>query len=165
MHPWGKFWRLLDSLGGDSRYIKAQQDDPDVAEHIASKETDEDAPWKPANEDFTLMHEMVGEVRDLMADLVVITGRGLPSNGQRKFGERFPRPETELTKARERHKRLREDQEAERLFEIVDVAKARWRAQQAALAEEMSDALSQPQQDPPPEPSGGPEAPERAPQA
>jgi hypothetical protein len=146
--PWGEFWRLLSQLGADSRYAKAQQDDPELAEVIAEEEAakkkagDETGEkWRPAPADFTLMHSMVAEVRDLLADVVVITGRGLPSNGTRKFAERYPRPRTELDKARLRISEREDVEYMEQMDDAILAAKQRWRDQQAAQAQEVSDAL------------------------
>lgn len=126
--PWGQFWRLLDQLGRDSRYRAAQLDDPDVAELLAGEDGGDK--WSPMPADFTLMHELVAEVRDLMADAVVILGRGLPSNGKREFVDRFPRPDTELARALENREKTKVEKYDEDLLDFAEKAKARWRAQQ-----------------------------------
>jgi hypothetical protein len=153
VRPWGQFWRLLSQLGADSRYSKAQVDDPELAEMLAEEEaakrkeaarrgeTIEDK-WAPQPADFTLMHELVAEVRDLLADVVVITGRGLPSNGTRKFAARFPRPQTELTKARLRVTEREDVEYMDQMDSAIMAAKQRWRDQQAAQAAEISEAVT-----------------------
>lgn len=142
MLPWGKFWRLLDQLGADSRYSAAQQNDPELARKIA-EDTAEGKTWHPDAADWTLMHDLVAEVRDLLADSVVIQGRGLPSNGRRQFPSRYPRPVTEIDKARAAAEAARDQLADERIMAEVDRAKQRWRDQQAELQREMAEAVAE----------------------
>lgn len=81
------------------------------------------------------MHELIAEIRDLLADVTVIAGKGLPSDGPRRFADRFPRPETELVKARIRLQERADEAYDAQMDAIVSRAKDRWRAQQAALPE------------------------------
>jgi hypothetical protein len=149
VRPWGQFWRLLSQLGSDSRYAKAQIDDPEVAQMLAEEENEKrkagEVPekWRPRPADFTLLHEMMAQQIDLLSDIVVITGRGLPSNGTRKFADRFPRPENELVKARKAVEDREDARYLEQMDEVFVAAKVRWRAQQDAQASEVADALSE----------------------
>jgi hypothetical protein len=149
VRPWGQFWRLLSQLGSDSRYAKAQVDDPEVAMMLAEEEIQKrnageaEERWRPRPADFTLLHEMAAQQIDLLSDLVVITGRGLPSNGTRKFADRFPRPVNEMTKARKAVEAREDARYIEQMDDVVLAAKARWRAQQAAQASEVADALGE----------------------
>lgn len=78
------------------------------------------------------MHELVAEVRDLLADVVVITGRGLPSDGKREFVDRFPRPDTALSRALANREKTKIERYDEDLLDFAEKAKARWRAQEEA---------------------------------
>lgn len=130
MHAWTKFWRLLSQLGPDSRYVKAQQNDPEIAEHLAKQGKPDDPSWRPQAEDWTLLHELVAQVRDrlggvagLIADLpTAVKTRHTPP-------PYFPRPQTELDKARQRIEAEADKAYDDRLLDIAEAAKRRWRAQ------------------------------------
>jgi hypothetical protein len=127
---WGEFWRLLSQLGADSRYVKAQLDDPEVARRIAEAEDPEDPQWSPQSTDWTLDRELLASIRDLLADLTVIAGRGLPSNGVRQFPPRYPRPDTETERARARMAAEKIQRYDDKILGEVERAKERWRAMQ-----------------------------------
>jgi hypothetical protein len=129
--PWGEFWRLLSQLGADSRYMKAQQDDPEMAQRIAEAEDPDDPSWSPQAADWTLMHELMASVRDLLVDVVIITGKGLPSDGPRRFPPPYPRPDTELEKARKRVAEIKLRTYDDKILAEVERAKDRWRAMKA----------------------------------
>jgi hypothetical protein len=131
VEPWGEFWRLLGQLGADSRYVKAQQNDPEVADLLASQESEDDPQeWKPQAQEWTLLHELVarlgdrqGDVAALIADLPVgVKTRHTPPPA-------FPRPETELDKARKRIAAEREQQYDDKVIDLVERAKQRYREQ------------------------------------
>lgn len=130
--PWGKFRRLLSQLGSDSKYITAQQNDPAIADHVARSEKPDDPAWAPQPAEFTLMHELAAEIRDrlgvvcaLLADLpVAVDHRHTPPAS-------FPRPETELVKARKRVKDERDQAYDDRLVADVERAQQRWRERHA----------------------------------
>ena len=128
---WGEFWRLLGQLGSDSRYVKAQLDDPEVARAIAQREKEEDPAWHPQAADWTLMHDLMASILDRVTEMVVITGRGLPSNGTRQFPPPFSRPDTELGRQRQQVAAETIQRYDDKILGEVERAKERWRAQQA----------------------------------
>lgn len=127
-------------MGSDSRYIKAQQDDPEVAEALVEDE-DEDVSWRPQPADWTLMHELLAQIRDITADTAKLIAQ-LPTTvtNRGEFPQAFPRPESEVAKARIRLKRERQQRYDENLLAFAEQAKARWRAQQAASEKISGDA-------------------------
>ena len=115
-----------------------------MAKYIAEKEAaDADAaekegkppppPWRPDPDDFTLMHEILAQIRDgsaqtatLIADLpTAVKHRTRPPAA-------FGRPETELDRERRRIREERDQAADDRLMDITAAAKQRWKAQQAA---------------------------------
>lgn len=129
MRPWGKFWRLLDEVAkhSDSAYIRALRDDPDVAARAGAEyDPDDETPWRPPAADWSLQHELLGQIRDTLTDIAVITGKGLPGEN-RRFAERFPRPQTETDRAIAAAKAQREKEYDERLLDFVERGKQRYR--------------------------------------
>lgn len=141
---WGTFWRLLDQLGGDSRYRKALLDDPEAVRRTLEAQgstllDDEAEKWRPASADWSLDRELIAEVRDLLADAVVILAHGLPGK-DRRFVDPFPRPETEWDRYRAQQAQDAERRYDQNLQDIVAQAQQRWREQQA---DEQPDQLGQ----------------------
>jgi hypothetical protein len=140
--PWSQFWRLLEDLEkfGDSRYVRAQQNDPDVAEEWAKRELDKKEEvgqkWRPEPEEWTLLHELTAQVRDRLGSLAALLA-DLPTGVKTRHShpEPFPRPETELDRAKRRLEAEREQAYDAKLEAMVAGAKARWRAAQQAEQE------------------------------
>lgn len=149
--PWGKFWRLLDTLGDGSRYIRAQQNDPEVARYVAEKEaadrkaaekagTPPPPPWRPAADDWTLLHELMarnldrtGMVATLIADLPTTVKTRTP------FPSVFSRPETLLDRYRREIAEAEDKAADDRLMDLVTAAKQRWRDQNPGAATAAAD--------------------------
>lgn len=113
----------------DDRFAKAQQDDPEVAEYLAALPEAEEK-WRPAPVDFTLMHEMVAEVRDLLGELCALTADGPVAVKTRHTPPPpFPRPVSELEKARRRIKAARDAEYDADLLAFAEAGKRRWREQ------------------------------------
>lgn len=129
MHPWGKFWRLLGQLGSDSRYVKAQQNDPEVAAMLAAEESEGDPrEWKPQAAEWTLLHDLLARIGDRQGEIAALIA-DLPVGVKKRHEPPapFPRPETELDKARARIKAEREQAYDDRLLSLVEAGKQRWR--------------------------------------
>jgi hypothetical protein len=123
-------------------------DDPEVAEMMAEREAADKkagkiSSWHPPQAEWTILHGMVAEVRDFLADILVVTGKGLPSDGPRRFIDRYPRPRTELEKARLRIAEREDVRYMEQMDDAIMAAKQRWRDQQAQQAAEMAGALEE----------------------
>lgn len=148
--PWLEFWPLVRQLSGDSRFAKAQLNDRAVVEQMlddaeADEKENGTQEWRPPAEDWSLMHELVAQVRDRLGAVAKLIAE-LPTTVEtrRPVPPPFPRPLTEYDQALAAREKVREDQYDQHLMDVVDQAKARWRAmqdEQAQEAEAMADAL------------------------
>lgn len=133
--PWGKFWRLLNVLrrSSDSRYSKAQRDDPMLSAEIAAELPEELPAWKPPLADWTVLHEIIqigndrlGEIAALLADMpTAVKQRHSPP-------ARLARPMTALDRAIAEVQAQRDEEYDARIDDFVSDAKARWREMQEA---------------------------------
>lgn len=142
--PWGKFWRLVDRLGDGTHYRRAQQNDPETARYIAEAEAAEaeaaekaglppPPPWRPDPDDWTLLHELTAQTRDRLGELAtLIADLPTPVKTRSKPPAQFARPETLLDIERRLIAERREKSEVDRLMDLGERAKQRWRDQQAA---------------------------------
>ena len=90
-------------------------------------------PWRPDPDDFTLMHEILAQIRDGVAETAtLIADLPTPVKQRTKPPAAFGRPETLLDKERRRIREERDQAADDRLLDITSAAKRRWREQQAA---------------------------------
>jgi hypothetical protein len=118
IHPWPKFDRLVGQLGERSRYAKALSDDEDLARRVLAESGSDSEPtskWRPANVEWSLMHELVAQQRDLMLKAWF------------KGGTAFPRPETALESLRTAAEEARSLYDYNRILDEVAAAQQRWR--------------------------------------
>lgn len=141
--PWLEFWPLLRQLSGDCRYAKAQLNDPEVVERLlAEQEEEAEGDWHPPAEDWSLMHELVAQVRDRLGAVAKLVAELPTTIEQRKpLPPSFPRPQTVYGRVKAERQQVREEHYDQHLMDVVDQAKARWRAMQAEQAQEVSDAM------------------------
>jgi hypothetical protein len=128
--PWGEFWRLLSVLGTDSRYRKAILDDPEAVAVALSMDDGTSPSWRPESAEWTSMHELLASVVDSLGAIAALVADG--PIGVKKRHEHpppYPRPETELARQRKAIEAAKEQEYDDRLLNVVDAAKARWRAQ------------------------------------
>ena len=99
-----------------------------MAEHLATQ-PDKDAPaWRPRPAEWTLMHELMARQTDRLGAIAsLLSELPTPIKERHAFPEPFPRPETELDKARKRIEQAKIDEYDERLLGAVERAKQRWR--------------------------------------
>ena len=134
MHPWGKFWRLLARLGADSAYQKALQDDPaTVASALAADDTEtEGTPWRPAVEDWSMLHELLAQIRDRQGDIAaILLDLPVAVKSRHKPPQHFPRPLTELDRARIRIQNEKDEADMARIDAFVKRGKENWKRQHA----------------------------------
>lgn len=111
-------------------------DDEDLVERVLDEQegSEKSDQWRPGNYDWSLLHELAAEQRDVLTDIAVILAHGLPGD-KRKFAERFPRPITKMDRARQRRKAAEEKRYDEDLLAFIERGKENWRRQQAQLKE------------------------------
>lgn len=128
---WKHLFRLLGQLGSDSRWYKAQMQDPEVAASWAQRtferEQAEDGDaekWRPALADWNfqsqLLVALINEIRSLRFQMS--DGKTRPPT--------FPYPETEYDR---QLAALRQEKDAaymDRLMSWVEEGQERWRQQQ-----------------------------------
>lgn len=101
--PWRELRILVDGLPRmGSHYGKAIRDDPEVAERVASQ-PESPGRWRPDDADWDLGRELAAGIRDAIRDLTVLLHNvNAPKGKQVKAAERFPRPVTEIDRAKAR---------------------------------------------------------------
>lgn len=117
----------------DSRYAKAQRNDPELAAQIAAEASDDDPPWTPPLTDWTLLHELLQVNNDRLGHLAALVA-DLPIGVKQRHTPPapLPRPVTEIEKAMKAAREARDRAYDDKILDFAEKAKARWRAQQAA---------------------------------
>lgn len=144
--------RLLDQLSGDSRYRKAQLDDPEFVarvldvrdEELARVEDVADKKWRPAAVDWTRQDELLGQIRDLLGQAVPLLADLPTAPGLRRRHPAIPpltRPETEFDRQLAARKASAEKRYDDRLDDLIGQAQKRWRASASDAEEATDDAV------------------------
>ena len=96
-----------------------------LEEDSERSEESEASSWRPAHSDWTMLHELLAQVRDLLM-------KAHFTNPQM-----FPRPQSEIERLREEIEEQRMASGYQRVLDEVEAAQARW----TAMSEEERDAL------------------------
>lgn len=129
--PWGEFWRLLGTLGSDSRYHKAMLQDPEAVALALEHENDEKpVDRRPEVESWTTSHELLAGIWDRLGAIAALVADGPVAVKRRhEHPPPYPRPVTELDRQRAAREKAKEQAYDDRLFDVVEKAKQRWREQ------------------------------------
>lgn len=101
-----------------------------MAEFLIAKEKPDDPPWRPMPADFSLMHELVAQVRDLLGDVAaLLADMPVGVKTRHKPPPKFLRPMTELDKARAKARDEADKAYDDRLLTLVAEGQRRWREQ------------------------------------
>lgn len=134
MHKDGRSWRQLANviagLPDSSHFRTAQRNDPEIAERVAEEleiEGAEGPKWAPRPEEWDLLHELLAANFDRVGDLIAAVINTTPGIQTKvKPPDRYPRPETEIDRARRRFIARTEDD----LEDLIAQAHANWEAAQ-----------------------------------
>lgn len=130
VETWGEFWRLLSQLDEDSRFHTAQEEDEELAQRLIDRgllPDEEELVWRPAARSWSLLHELVAQVRDRQGDIAALLA-DLPTGvkERHKPPAQFPRPDTALGRARAEVRARREQAYDDKIHDFVEKAKERW---------------------------------------
>ena len=128
--PWRELRIILRRLPTSSHYVAAKRNDPEYAERVAAATSGEGRPlaWSPSPSEWNLLCELTAGVFDRLGDLITLTQnvhRGKDAAAQ-KPPDRFPRPVTEIERAKARAEAAIESE----LDELIAVAHRTYAEQQ-----------------------------------
>lgn len=126
--PWRELQIVLRRLPSSSQYVAARRNDPEYAEWVASLPDEAKQSWAPSSSEWDLLCELTAAVYDRLGELITLTAnvnRAKDASAQ-KPPPRFPRPVTEIDRARARAEARIEDE----LDNLIAAAHATWSAEQ-----------------------------------
>lgn len=104
-----KLANIVRHLRTTSHYAIARRNDPELAEWVARNPQAAAQQWRPPPEEFDLHAELLALIADRVADHITVTVNTTPGvTRKQQPAPRFPRPVTEIDKARARADRQEE---------------------------------------------------------
>lgn len=124
--PLRRLANILRRLPGDSHYVNAKRNDPQLAAALAQRASGDDKPkFTPPPTEWTTVAELLAAVFDRLGEVVRAVQNGYAREPIREPIRPYPRPITEIDRAKKRA----EEQEDQALEDLIAQAQETHRRQ------------------------------------